>query len=452
MKNESFMISERKYFRAGILVLSFLFMAGNENLLAQSSPKTLFTTKDYGLAIHEISEVMIHDVVAPTGASRYYAYCTIAGYVIISQQHPAEFRDLKTVLNSFPDLSAEMNKQKIDESFAVLYTTLRMGEELLPSGFMLDSAKNNIVQKAKKKLDNTTFANTISYSDSIVKRIVQYSSSDHYREINNMVKYTPKKDVGSWIPTPPAYMQALDPHWDKLRSFTLDSSSQFRPLPCSPYSEDTTSDFFKQAKEVYLVSKNPTQEQKAIANFWDCNPFAVQENGHIDFGVKKISPGGHWMNITGLACEQQKFSIEKTVQVHTMVAVAIADAFICCWEEKYQSNRIRPETFINEKIDRDWRPLLQTPPFPEYPSGHSDVSNASAAILTRMVGDHFAFTDVTEKEFEQPERSFKSFNDAAAEATISRMYGGIHYRDAIENGATQGREVGAWVLKKFGIE
>ncbi|MFI5134968.1 MAG: vanadium-dependent haloperoxidase [Chitinophagales bacterium] len=440
-----------KYFLIGIFALLF-FSSMSESSVASASPKALFTTKDYVQAIHEISEVMIHDVVSPPGASRYYGYCTMVGYEIMAQQHSDQFRDLKNILNSFPDLSSAMSSKKIDESFAIIYATLRMGEELIPSGPMLDSVKKIISEKAKKKLKSDVFQNSVDYSEAIVKGIVQYAAADHYREINTMVKYTPKKEIGSWVPTPPAYMQALDPHWDKIRPFTLDSAAQFKPAAMMAYSEDSTSNFFQLAKEVYRVGKNPTQEQKTIANFWDCNPFAVQQNGHIDYGIKKISPGGHWMNITGLACEQEKFPLSKTVQAHAIVAIAIADAFICCWEEKYRSNRIRPETFINQKIDRDWRPLLQTPPFPEYPSGHSDVSNAAATILTKLVGDHFAFTDVTEKEFDQPDRSFKSFNDAASEATISRLYGGIHFRDAIENGATQGKEVGAWVMKKFGLE
>jgi len=125
------------------------------------------------------------------------------------------------------------------------------------------------------------------------------------------------------------------------------------------------------------------------------------------------------------------------------------DAFISCWDEKYRSNRIRPETFINRYIDIKWKPLLQTPPFPEYTSGHSVMSTATADVLTYLLGDGFAFTDNSEELFEIPARSFTSFRQAAAEAAISRLYGGIHYRDAIENGQQQGREIGTFIVGRL---
>jgi hypothetical protein len=244
-------------------------------------------------------------------------------------------------------------------------------------------------------------------------------------------------------------MQALDPYWNHVRPFTLDSSSQFKPTPCVSYNKDSSSEFFQSAMEVYMTGKNLTNEQKAIADFWDCNPFAVMQEGHIDYGLKKISPGGHWMGIAGIACLKKNLSLQQTIRIHTVLAIAIADGFISCWDEKYRSNRIRPETFINEQIDRNWRPLIQTPPFPEYPSGHSVVSGAAATVLTKLIGANFQYTDVTEEEFGLPARNFKSFKDAAAEATISRLYGGIHFRDAVMNGALQGEAIGQWVLNKL---
>jgi len=432
-----------------IVFLSSLIIA-QEYSFAQLSNKSIFGTKDYVQSIHAINDVMIHDVVGPTGASRYYAYITMAGYEVVSQQNPDEYQDLKIALNSFP-ASTGLLQGKIDQSFAIIYSTYRMGEELLPSGFMLDSSKQIVIAKAKKKLDATVLQNTMTFSDGIVKTILQYSIADHYREINTMLKYTPEKGVGYWKPTPPAYTQALDPHWNEIRPFTLDSPAQIKPVPCAPYSEDSSSAFYRLAMETYQVGLHLMKEQIAIANFWDCNPFAVQEVGHIDYGIKKISPGGHWMNITGLACEKKNVSLEKTVQAHTLVAIALADGFISCWDEKFRSNRIRPETFINDHIDRNWRPLIQTPPFPEYPSGHSVASNAAATVLTKLLGDNFKYTDVTEEEFDQPARTFTSFQQAADEASISRLYGGIHFRDAIENGASEGKKIGEWVLKKFGF-
>jgi hypothetical protein len=125
------------------------------------------------------------------------------------------------------------------------------------------------------------------------------------------------------------------------------------------------------------------------------------------------------------------------------------DAFISCWEEKYDSNRIRPETYINRYMDVKWQPLLQTPPFPEYTSGHAVISNAAAEVLTYLLGDNFAFLDNTEIPFGSGERSFRSFRAAAAEASVSRFYGGIHYMESINNGNIQGIKVGENVIMKI---
>ena len=124
------------------------------------------------------------------------------------------------------------------------------------------------------------------------------------------------------------------------------------------------------------------------------------------------------------------------------------EGFISCWDEKYRSNRIRPETAIRKYVDPNWQPLLQTPPFPEYLSGHSVVSSASAVILTNFFGDNFSFTDSVEVTYGLAPRKFTSFHQAAQEAAISRFYGGIHFMDAINNGLTQGTKVGEWVLQR----
>ena len=155
------------------------------------------------------------------------------------------------------------------------------------------------------------------------------------------------------------------------------------------------------------------------------------------------------MSIAGVAAKKAGLSFDQSVAMHTMLAVSLMDAFISCWEEKYRSNRIRPVTYINRYIDVQWEPQLQTPPFPEYTSGHSIVSTTAAEILTYFLGDAFSFTDDTEIHFGNPPRHFSSFRQAADEASISRLYGGIHFRDAIVNGQTDGREIGALVIRKM---
>jgi hypothetical protein len=193
-----------------------------------------------------------------------------------------------------------------------------------------------------------------------------------------------------------------------------------------------------------------TEEHKTVAAFWDCNPFAVQDNGHLLIGLKKISPGAHWLGITGIACKKARKGFDETLQIYTAVSVGLMDAFICCWDEKYRSNRIRPETAIRKYLDVEWQPLIQTPPFPEYLSGHSTISASSATILTHFFGSDFEYIDDVELRYDLPARKFPSFMEAAKEAAISRFYGGIHFMDAIDNGFDQGQKVGGWVLNKLG--
>ena len=195
--------------------------------------------------------------------------------------------------------------------------------------------------------------------------------------------------------------------------------------------------------------KGDNCEEVQTAKFWDCNPFATVTQGHMMFAKKKISPGAHWMGIAKIASKKSKADFDKTVFAYTKTAIGNFEAFIICWDEKYRSNVIRPETVINQHIDENWKPLLQTPPFPEYTSGHSVVSFTSATILTSVFGDDFAFDDDTEVQFGLPIRSFKSFSEAAKEAAMSRFYGGIHYRAAIENGMVEGQDLANFVVGKL---
>ncbi|RZK29006.1 MAG: phosphatase PAP2 family protein, partial [Hymenobacter sp.] len=152
---------------------------------------------------------------------------------------------------------------------------------------------------------------------------------------------------------------------------------------------------------------------------------------------------------TSLVSLQQHLPLAETIRWHTLVALTMSDAMSSCWQEKYASNRVRPETYINQVVDRTWRPVLQTPPFPEYTSGHSVLSNAVAVVLSSLAGEAIHYTDTTEEEFGVPARSYHSFREAAQEAAISRLYGGIHFRDSIENGMRQGEMIGYYIIGKL---
>jgi hypothetical protein len=308
----------------------------------------------------------------------------------------------------------------------------------------------NILQWYKnKKISRQEYEASLQYGQQVAALVMRWAAQDQYKQTRSLRRYNFSKQEGKWMPTPPVYMAAVEPYWNRIRPMALDSCNQFRPdLPLT-FSTDKASPFYRQALEVYNTTMNLSAENKAVASFWDCNPFAVNIEGHLNFATKKISPGGHWMSIAGIVCRNTNADMMKSAAVYSMTAIALFDAFIICWDEKYRSNVIRPETYINKYMDERWRPLLQTPPFPEYTSGHSVISTAAATILTSLFGENIAFDDDTEVEFGLPVKHFASFKDACNEAAISRLYGGIHYRAAIENGQQQGEHLGNWMIKKI---
>ena len=396
--------------------------------------------------IFNLSKVMLHDVANPPVASRNYAYSLLGAYEVLVASG-----DLQSISNKFvedPGFEREEFPDGLSSSFCAIYAMLEVGKEIMPSGHMLLEDQKVLANTYKKanKWSEEELRQNIEFAVNTARMVLRYAKTDGYNALSTYTRYTPSGKPGGWYPTPPAYLEPVEPNWNTIRSFFLTSSNQYKPVPPVPYSEDKSSEFFAALSEVYEVTKALTPEQKEIAAFWDCNPFAVEFSGHVMIGLKKISPGGHWIGITGIASQQSKISFERAVLAHSFVALTLHDAFISCWDEKYRSDRIRPETAINKLIDKDWRPLLQTPPFPEYTSGHSVISTASAEMLTYLFGEDFRFTDTSEEYFGLDPRSFGSFREACNEAAISRLYGGIHYRDACEDGQDQGRGVGKYIV------
>lgn len=436
-------------------VLVFLLLSAYNVEAKKPIPEFHANAVAYTQALKKITDVMIQDITGPCAVARYYTYANLLSYEIIYQHNkPVNFLSFHGKLNDYPDFSTIKFDQPIDVNLASLYGLFRMGEELLPSGYLLVEHQNSLIKEAANefKLKEKVIHASMAYANLMVDQMVRYASRDGYVKTSGYLRYTPLKDPGSWQPTPPGYMEAYEPHWGSLRPFVLDSARQFKPKPPIEYNDEKGSLFFSLAKEVYDTTNTLSPEQKAIAGFWDCNPFFLIQKGHMTFGTKKISPGGHWMGITGIASIQKRLSLFETVRWHTIVSLTMADAFLSCWDEKFRSNRIRPETFINNHMDREWIPLLQTPPFPEYTSGHSVVSASVAKILSQLAGDNFNYVDTVEEEFGLPARSFNSFNEAAKEAAISRFYGGIHFRDAIENGFGQGEQIGDYIIQHLQVQ
>ncbi len=399
-------------------------------------------------AVFTLTMVMIHDVASPPAASRFYTYCLLGAHDIVAQ-HKKEIPSPSRLIHDFPLVSLD-SKIKYDYQIAALYCILETGRQILPSGYMLEEEQKKLLESLLKEgYSQSVIDQSVGVAQAVAKRVLTYAAADNYRILSTKGRYRPIKGDAYWYPTPPGYIEAIEPHWRIIRPMMLDSCTQFKPAPPVAFSKDTSSAFFALTREVYEVGNKLTDEQRVIAAYWDCNPFAINTSGHMSIGFKKISPGGHWMNIASLASTQAKLPFGQAILVQSLVAMTLMDSFISCWDEKYRSNRIRPETVINRYISPRWQPLLQTPPFPEYTSGHSVISTAAAEVLTYLMGADFAFTDNTEIIFDLPERSFTSFKQAAEEAAISRLYGGIHYRDAVVNGQTQGRTIGRFIVQKI---
>ena len=408
------------------------------------------TTDEYHAAIDNVTQIMLHDIFSPPVASRIFVYPNIAAYEIMAQNSKT-YVSLQNQLNGLDSIPKLDVKKKINQPLAALIAHMELSKQLIFSEEIVNKFRDSLYQKWTDQ-NEEEFLVSKEYGLEVADRIKIWMGKDNYKETRTMSKFSVyANQPGRWQPTPPSYMDAVEPHWGKIRTMVLDSASQFKPIPAFTFSLDKNSPFFKEVQEVYniskqMIKKGDDSEEIKMAQFWDCNPYVSVTQGHMMFAKKKITPGAHWMGIAKIASIKSNADFAKTVFAYTKTSIGIFDGFISCWNEKFKSNAVRPETVINQHIDENWKPILQTPPFPEYTSGHSVVSMCSASILTSVFGDNFAYADDTEVQFGLPIRKFKSFDGAAKEAAMSRLYGGIHYKSAIVNGMDHGKNIGDFIV------
>ena len=413
----------------------------------------VITPNDYHNAVDKVIEVMVHDIFSPPVASRIFVYPNIAMYEIMAMQNPS-YKSLSGQVSHLAPIPKPENPDQINYHLAALIAHIDLSRQLVFSEDLITSYQDSLYNIWEHK-NPEIFKGSRDYALKVAKHIAQWMHEDNYRQSRTMSKFNiDSSDLSRWEPTPPSYMDGLEPHWNKMRTFVLDSASQFMPLPPPHFSMEEGSQFHNELLEVYDISNKITEEgdeseKMQMAQFWDCNPYVTVTRGHLMFATKKITPGAHWIGIAKIAAKKENLSFDDTVYAYTKTSMAIYESFVSCWDEKYRSNVVRPETLINKFINDNWKPILQTPPFPEYPSGHSVVSGAASIALNSIFGKDFQFDDDTEVQFGLPIRSFASFDHAADEAAISRIYGGIHYRSAIEEGMKQGRDVGAFVVNRL---
>jgi len=417
--------------------------------------KTYFTNGfSYSKTVKELNEVVKFVGFAPIVASRNYAYANIAAYECIAAGYPEEYNSLAGQIHGLAAMPKPDSAKQVDFEFASLLAFCKVGEAVtFPEGSMKDYV-DSVKQYAKDQgMPSAMFDNSVAFADTVSKVILAWSKRDNYAQTRSASRYTVLDSPGRWVPTPPAYASALEPHWNEIRTLGMDSCNQFMPPRPIPFDmADKNGAYYKQVIAVKNAVDSLSDEQKHIAEFWDDLGGKLNVVGHIQFVTKKFSPPGHWMNIVGIASQKAKASFRKTVAAYTLTSICMFDAFIQCWDEKFRSNMVRPETVINKYMDQDWRPYLQTPPFPEYTCGHSTVSSAAAEALTKIYGDNFNYTDTSELEFGIANRSFTSFRQAAQENNMARFYGGIHFHPSCIVSNDCGKKVGDFIVGKLKLE
>ncbi|MDA1019716.1 MAG: vanadium-dependent haloperoxidase [Bacteroidetes bacterium] len=400
-------------------------------------------------AIKSLTDIIVYDIFSPPVASRVYVYPTIAAYQVIQKQNDSTYLDLAGQLKGL-DRVPDNKNEKVNYNLAAVHSFFTISRKLIFSEDKLNNAQDKLYDKLRSEgLPRSVMNASFEYGELVANHIMNWANKDNYNQTRTFSKYTIRNETEFWKPTPPDYMDGIEPHWREIRTLVLDSADHFIPKPPLEVSLNSNSEFNNQLMEVYNIVNELNDDQAGIAKFWDCNPYLSHHRGHAMFATKKITPGGHWIGITAIATRKSNSDFAQTINAYTNVSISLFDAFISCWDEKWRSLTVRPETLINEFVDEKWVPLLQTPPFPEYTSGHSVISTAAALSLTKIYGDNFDFVDTTEVEYGLPIRKFNSFIHASEEAAISRLYGGIHYRMAIDEGIIQGRKVGNYINEKL---
>jgi membrane-associated phospholipid phosphatase len=375
----------------------------------------------------------------PPVASRSFAYTALIAYEATASGESG-LQSLAGQLNGLPPAPPREDGAAYDED-AILNAALAHAVDIYfsntgPTGQRAKAAlSRQLGEKVAEGVDPETLARSEAYGVALAETIVAASESDGGAVIENMgfpLTWTLGTGPGAWVPTSAVRLQQfpLLPAWGQNRPLALPDNAAC-PLPPPPaYSEEPGTPFHAEAMEVYDVSRSLTPEQKLIARFWSDDP------------MLSPTPPGHWISIVLGIARRDGLTIEQQVDALVRLGIAVSDGFIVNWRDKYKFDLLRPVTYIRRVIDPKWEALLITPPFPEYPSGHSTQSGAAAQVLSQVFGEPFAFTDSTHEADGLAPRDFPDFWTAAREAGISRLYGGIHFRSAIDLGLEQGACVG----------
>ena len=394
--------------------------------------------------VDQLTQLIIYDAFSPPVASRIYGYTALAAFEAVRYKDK-KYMSIAEQMPGFNAMPKPKDGKDYDYTLAASKAFFTVAYKVTFSVDTLKKYEDKVFAMYRSNLNDSTYSRSIAFGEKIGMAVLARANNDGYAKSRGKVRFLGSNDDGKWRPTPPDYLEGVEWCWGTQQLFILKTPNDF-PLPPPPsFSKDKKSQYFRQAIDVYNQSKNLTPDQLEIAKFWDDNPFVIMHNGHTTFATKKITPGGHWIGITAIASKKSGADAVKSAQAYALTSIALYDAFISCWQVKYTTEYIRPITVINQSIDPNWLSLLQTPPFPEYPSGHSAISGSAAVMLTHLFGDHFDYMDTSDLKYIGIQRHFTSFLQAADETSVSRYYGGIHFRNSVDQGAIQGRQIGNYI-------
>jgi PAP2 superfamily len=376
----------------------------------------------------------------PPVAARTFAYIGVTAHEALATGNPG----LRSLAGQLTDLAPLTGRA--DGTFdtpCVLHGALAAAVQGLfantgPTGQRAMQKLTEIMGRtASEGVAGDVVDRSMAHGQAVAAHILAWAATDGGAVIENMGfprDHSPGTRPQDWVPTSLIRLQQapLLPGWGNNRPFAIPSVAALDAPPHPEFDEDPDSAFHGFAKEVYDTGRGLTDDQKLIARFWS------------DDAMLTPTPAGHWISIVMQIADRDALPVEVIAATLAKLGVAQADAFISCWSTKFRYNLLRPVTYIKRHIDPKWEPLLITPPFPEYTSGHSTQSGAASTVLTAILGEGFAFDDATHEDEGLPVRSFPSFAAAAEEAAVSRLYGGIHFRFGNEAGLAQGRAVGAY--------
>ena len=379
---------------------------------------------------------------SPPVASRALAYLGLALYESVVPGMPQQ-QSLAGQLNELSSLPWAQPDEPLHWPTVANASLATMTRMMFPTASAENRARIDLLERSLplkygKDFDPITLTPDItnrseSFGKLMAMALMTWARTDGGHEAwgplrRNRTTYVPPGGEGQWSATPPKFEPALLPWWGEVRPFALKSASECPAPPPLPYAETAGSAFHKEALEVYQIATAATQEQRQFALYWADDP------------GKTPTPAGHWVYLTTDLLKGRNATLASAAQTYARLNIAMADAFIAVWHTKYTTNVIRPVTYVQLVIDSNWVPtLMNTPPFPEYPSGHSGQSSAAAAVLAQAFGADTAFVDNTHNDRGWGPRTFKSFATAADEAALSRLYAGIHFRTGVEGGKVQGR-------------